>query len=177
MEVYVYKNPTCFSRWSIRYNDPLVGWEFVRDTERLAKERNLKTVMVTNGTANPDIIKSLLDTTDAMNIDLKAFSKSYYKDVVKGELKSVMNTVAMVASRCHLELTTLVIPGLNDTEEEMRRMCNWIASLDGGKKIPLHISRYFPAYHMSSGPTSIELIYRLRQVALETLDFVYTGNC
>ena len=161
------------------YNEPLIGYEFVRDTEKIAKEMDLKTVIVSNGTAKKEIVRELLETTDAMNIDLKAFSESYYRDVLKGNLHQVMDTIEMAAEKCHLELTTLIIPGLNDSEEEMEDMCSWIASLNGGwgKYIPLHISRYFPAYHMRENPTPISKIITLQEIAKKRLEYVYRGNC
>ena len=93
----------------------------------------------------------------------------------------VMRFIERAVKSCHVELTTLIIPGENDSEEEMRLMCDWIAGLEGmtpGQEIPLHISRFFPRFHMiDRGPTSVKKVYRLAEVAREKLKFVYTGNC
>ena len=118
---------------------------------------------------------------DAMNIDMKGFTDRYYRDVLGGDREMVMRFITRAVQSCHVELTTLIIPGENDSEEEMRSMCEWISSLKGiipGDEIPLHISRFFPRFHMTDREaTSVKKIYRLAEVAREQLKFVYTGNC
>lgn len=165
------------------YNEPLTGYEFVRDTARLVKEKGMKNVLVTNGTAELSVLDELLPYVAAMNIDLKGFSDRYYEEVLSGSRKMVMDFISMAAERCHVELTTLIIPGENDSDEEMKEMCRWIAGLkncDGGsgEMIPLHISRFFPRFNMTDrAPTDVDRIYRLAEIAREHLKFVYTGNC
>lgn len=161
------------------YNEPLVGWEFVRDTAGLFHERGMKTVLVTNGMASPEIQKEILPHIDAMNIDLKGFSDSFYRDFVGGDLDMVLRFIAAASERCHVELTKLIIPGKNDSEEEMREMAAWISSLRGGKgrEIPLHVTRYFPRYRWTAPATEVKTIYRLAEIAGESLQYVYTGNC
>lgn len=162
------------------YNEPLVGWEFVRDTARLVRARGMKTVLVSNGTAELPILEELLPVIDAMNIDLKGFTDEWYSSTLKGSLAQTMRFIENAAPCCHLEITTLVVPGANDGEAEMRRESAWIASLDGGRgrDIPLHISRFFPRYHMTDrGPTDVSRIYRLAEIARESLHYVYPGNC
>ena len=158
------------------YNEPLIGWEFVRDTAKLAKEQGLVNVMVTNGTAELPVLEELLPYIDAMNIDLKGFTEHYYTDVLGGSLEMVKAFITRAAEACHVELTTLIVPGENDSEEEMRKLSAWAAGLN--KEIPLHISRFFPRFHMMDRPpTNVAQIYHLAEIARENLAFVYTGNC
>jgi pyruvate formate lyase activating enzyme len=157
------------------YNEPLIGYEYVRDCAALLKANNLKSVLVTNGYINEEPITKLLPLIDAMNIDLKAFTESYYQ-TLKGHLEPVKRTIALCAPRCHVEVTTLIVPGQNDSEEEMRALSTWLAAID--KSIPLHISRFFPRYHMEDArATPVETIKNLAAVAREALTYVYTGNC
>ena len=157
------------------YNEPLVGYEFVRDTARLVHERGMKNVMVTNGFAELLILEELLPYIDAMNIDLKGFTDEYYQKL-GGNLETVKAFIARAARDCHVELTTLIVPGENDGEDEMEAEAKWIASLDAA--IPLHVTRFFPQYRMTDrGPTKVETVYRLRDIAGTYLSHVYTGNC
>ena len=160
------------------YNEPLIGYEYVRDTAKLVHERGMKNVMVTNGTAELPVLRELLPYIDAMNIDLKGFTEHYYSDLLGGNLKQVLDFIEEASECCHVELTTLIIPDENDSDEEMREMTAWIASLPGGEDIPLHISRFFPQFHMTDrGATDVSRIYQLADIARETLKNVYTGNC
>ena len=160
------------------YNEPLIGYEFVRDTAKLVHERSMKNVMVTNGTAELSVLEELLPYIDAMNIDLKAFTDRFYTDLIGGNRSQVLAFIKKAASCCHVELTTLIIPGENDSIEEMRELTAWVASLPDGADIPLHVSRFFPQFHMRDrAATDVSLIYRLADVARETLHYVYTGNC
>ena len=163
------------------YNEPLVGYEFVRDTARLVHGKGMVNVLVSNGTAEASVLEEILPFMDAMNIDMKGFTDRYYRDVLGGDREMVMRFITRAVQSCHVELTTLIIPGENDSEEEMRSMCEWISSLKGiipGDEIPLHISRFFPRFHMTDREaTSVKKIYRLAEVAREQLKFVYTGNC
>ena len=157
------------------YNEPLVGYEFVRDTARLVRERGMKNVLVTNGCAEPLVLEELLPYVDAMNIDLKGFTGEWYEKL-GGDLETVKRFIARAAQGCHVELTTLIVPGENDSEEEMDREARWIASLDW--EIPLHVTRFFPQYRMADkAPTPVERVYRLRDVAAQWLRYVYVGNC
>ena len=155
------------------YNEPLVGYEFVRDTAKLVREAGMVNVLVSNGTAELPVLEEILPYIDAMNIDLKGFTDRYYEKVLGGDRGMVMRFIERAAQSCHVELTTLI--------EEMRQMCAWIAGLSGrvpGNEIPLHISRFFPRFHMTDRPaTSVKKVYRLAEVAREQLRYVYTGNC
>ena len=158
------------------YNEPLIGYEFVRDTAKLVHEMEMRNVLVTNGMAEISVLEELLPWIDAMNIDLKGFTDHYYEDVLGGKRDMVMRFIEHSFSRCHIELTTLIVPGENDTEEEMRDLSGYISSLD--PEIPLHISRFFPRFHMTDrDATDVGKVYRLAEVARENLRYVYTGNC
>lgn len=166
------------------YNEPLIGYEYVRDAARCVHEHGLVNVLVTNGTAELEILQEIAPYIDAMNIDFKGVTDSYYRDVLKGSLPMVRNFIAEAAKLCHVELTTLIVPGENDTEAEMRQICEWICGLEdvfagrSGSQIPLHISRFFPRFHMTDRPaTDVKTVYRLAKVAQEYLEYVYTGNC
>lgn len=157
------------------YNEPLVGYEFVRDCSALIHERGLKNIVVTNGMICREPFLQLLPLIDAMNIDLKGFTEDFYKKI-GGDLKTVKQTIALAAPKTHVEVTTLVVPGENDSEEEMEALAAWLCSVSPG--IPLHVSRFFPAYRMlDRDPTSVEKVYALAAVAKKHLQYVYTGNC
>ena len=162
------------------YNEPLVGYEFVRDTAMLAKERKLKTVLVTNGTAELHVLEETGPYIDAMNIDLKGFTDQYYSKVLHGNRQQVMAFIKEAVRYSHVELTTLIVPGENDTEEEMRALSAWVSELRNpeGDSVPLHVSRFFPRFHMTDRPaTDVQKVYSLARTAAEVLDYVYTGNC
>ena len=166
------------------YNEPLIGYEYVRDAGRLVHEEGMVNVLVTNGTAGLGILKEIAPYIDAMNIDLKGFSTRYYENVVGGSLEMVLDFIREAVKVCHVELTTLIIPGENDSDEEMRQMTRWISRLEDasgkriGFKIPLHVSRFFPRFHMTDrDATDVKRVYHLADVAREHLKTVYTGNC
>ncbi len=166
------------------YNEPLVGYEYVRDTAKLAHEKGLLCVLVTNGTASLRVLEEIAPYIDAMNIDLKGFTDRYYRDVLKGDRKMTMDFIREAVRGCHVELTTLVVPGENDSREEMLELSGWIAGLTGvyggkaGNEIPLHISRFFPRHRMTDrGPTDVRTVYDLVRTAEQNLKYVYPGNC
>ncbi|MBR5420992.1 MAG: AmmeMemoRadiSam system radical SAM enzyme [Lachnospiraceae bacterium] len=160
------------------YNEPLVGYEYVLDCAELLHARGLKTVLVTAGLADKTVAEALRGKIDAMNIDLKSFREGFYTDLVRGDLETVKQFIRTAAEYAHVELTKLIIPGENDSAEEMEEMADWIASLPGGSDIPLHVSRFFPRYRMTDRPpTDTDLVYRLADTARKKLRYVYTGNC
>ena len=166
------------------YNEPLIGYEFVLDTAKLVREMGMKTVLVTNGTAELSVWKELAPCVDAVNIDLKGFTDRYYRDVLKGNRRMVMDLIECAVKTCHVELTTLIIPGENDSEEEMEALSSWVAGLKDeygrriGEDIPLHISRFFPRFRMQDrAATPVSKVYRLAETARKNLRYVYTGNC
>lgn len=157
------------------YNEPLVGWEYVLDTAKLVKDAGMKNVLVTNGTASPEVLKKLLPYIDAMNIDLKGFRDEYYQKL-GGSLAAVKEFIVQAVSDCHVELTTLIVPEENDSISEMEEEAAWIASVN--REIPLHVSRFFPRYQMGKAEaTSVKSVYDLAETAGKYLKYVYTGNC
>ncbi len=161
------------------YNEPLVGWEYIRDTGILVKQAGMKNVLVTNGTASVEVLEEILPLIDAMNIDLKGFHDSYYREL-GGDLETVKEFILHAAAGCHVELTTLIVPGKNDTISEMEKEAEWIASVEEavGKKIPLHVTRFFPRYHMmDKEATEVGKVYALAEAARKYLAYVFVGNC
>ncbi len=159
------------------YNEPLISYEYVMDTARLLREKDLKVVLVTNGCVNDEIADTVLPLTDALNIDLKSFQDDVYRNILGGNLAAVKNFIAKAAEQCHVELTSLIVPGMNDSEEEIRAMTQWIASLPHGEEIPLHITRFFPRYRMQDrNPTEKAAILKLVEIARQQLKYVFPGN-
>lgn len=157
------------------YNEPSVWYEFVYETAAKVKDRGMMNVLVTNGYINEEPLKQILPYIDAMNIDLKAFNDKFYRELVKGGLEEVKDTIRLSAENCHVEVTTLVIPGWNDSLEEMDAMAQWLASLS--PEIPLHLSRYFPNYMMTDRPpTPVSTLTALKETASRYLNYVYLGN-
>ncbi len=158
------------------YNEPLMSYEYVMEVGPLAKEQGLKNVMISNGYINPQPLDKLLDVIDCFNIDLKSFSDDFYKKYTGGNLSPVLNTLKKIrASGQHLEITFLVVPGLNDDEESFGLMLHWIAD-NLGKQTVLHLSRYFPQYKMDNPPTSVQKLTDFYRIANEHLEYVYIGN-
>jgi pyruvate formate lyase activating enzyme len=135
----------------------------------------MKNVIVTNGSVLPEVLDEVLPYTDAMNIDLKGFSENWYKKL-DGDLETVKNAITICAKHCHVELTTLIVPGCNDSKDEIQQLAAWVASVN--REMPLHITRFFPRWHMSEKePTSVQAIYSLADTARRYLAHVFTGNC
>ncbi len=161
------------------YNEPLVGYEYVLDASVKVHENGQKTVLVSNGCVTQEVADLVIPHIDAANIDLKGFTDEYYSKVLKGDRDMVMEFIKRAAGQMHLELTTLIVPGFNDSVEEMRRLSGWVAELDSGRgadTIPLHITRYFPRYKMDVPATDVSLIYELADVASGYLANVFPGN-
>ncbi len=157
------------------YNEPLVGYEYVRDCAGLAHRAGMLNVLVTNGTIGEAPWRALLPLIDAANIDLKGFTENWYRQL-GGDLETVKRSILVAAEYCHVEITTLIVPGENDSEEEIRSLARWLSAVD--RNIPLHLSRFFPRYRMADRPpTPVARVYRLADMAREYLSFVYTGNC
>ncbi len=158
------------------YNEPAIWFEFIRDVAVLFRKETKKNVMVTNGYIALEPLALYLDLIDAFNVDLKAFKSDFYKKLTGAELEPVKKALKKISiSGRHLEITTLIIPGLNDTSEDMEQQCKWIAA-ELGSSIPLHLSRYFPTYRRENPPTSLEKLYELYQIASAYLKYVYIGN-
>lgn len=163
------------------YNEPLVGWEYLRDCSLMAHEVGLANVLVSNGCANEGVIRILAPLLDAANIDYKGDADRFYR-MCAGSRETVRSTIELLAATptCHLEVTTLVIPGENDTPEEMHAIASWLASLEARyhTDLTLHVTRFFPRWRMQDrGPTPVRQVYQLADVAREHLDHVLVGNC
>lgn len=157
------------------YNEPLISWEYVLDTSRLLHEQNMKSVLVTNGTVSLPVMETLLPYIDAMNIDLKGFRDEYYGKL-GGSLDVVKAVIQRAAPACHVELTTLIVSNENDALGEMEEEAKWIASVSDS--IPLHVTRFFPSYHMQDrGATDVKRVHELKAVAERYLKNVFVGNC
>lgn len=155
------------------YNEPMIWYEFVLDTSKKAKENGLCNVLVTNGYIEEKPLMELLPHIDAMNIDLKG-GREFYKRICKGNLDSVRKTIELSYGMTHIEVTNLVIPGLNDSMAEIEEMAKWLSSVS--KDIPLHLSRYYPQYKMDRPETSIGTMLSARETARKYLNYVYIGN-
>ena len=157
------------------YNEPFIWYEFVLETAKLAKEEGLENVLVTNGFVNPKPLEEMLPFIGAMNIDLKSIDDEFYRKYCKGSLEPVLRTIKTSAGACHVELTNLVIPGLNDSEENFKRLVDWIYD-NVGADVPLHFSRYFPCYKLDQPLTSKETLEKAYKIAKKKLKNVYLGN-
>ena len=157
------------------YNEPLVGWEFVRDCAREIRRRGMCNVLVSNGCAEPAVVDALAPLIDAANIDLKGPGQDYY-DWVGGSFDATLQTIAALhAAGCHVEVTTLVVPGRNDTEADMDAVASAVAAVS--PDIPLHVTRFFPRFRMrDASPTDVAAVRRLADVARTRLSRVLTGN-
>jgi pyruvate formate lyase activating enzyme len=154
------------------YNEPFVGYEFVFSCATLIRKAGLKNILVTNGYINPEPLEALLPFIDAMNIDIKGYNGGTY-DRVGGTLEVVKNTVEMSFKACHVEVTTLVLPGEN--EDDVEDIAKWISSLD--KELPYHLSRFYPRYKYSDRTsTSRETMFKLKETAERYLKNVFLGN-
>ncbi len=155
------------------YNEAMTGYEFVRDSAKLVHEAGMKNVLVTNGMATIPILEEVLPYIDAMNIDLKGFRPEIYRRF-GGDLETVKAFILRSSKECHVELTSLIVPGFNDSIEDMEKEASWIAEIS--PEIPLHITRYFPRYKMHEKATDISLLRRLQQTAQKSLRHVRLGN-
>lgn len=156
------------------YTEPLIWFDYLLDVCPLIKREGLVNVLVTNGMINEEPLKELLPLIDAMNIDLKSMRDGFYKKVVKGDLEAVKRTIRESKKACHIEVTNLIIPTLNDSKEEIDELIEFVASV--GKDTPLHFSRYFPHYKFDIPPTPIQTLKDAYKRAKEKLYYVYLGN-
>ena len=158
------------------YNEPIIWFEYVLETAKLAHEKGLNNVLVSNGFINPAPLDELIPHMDAFSIDLKGFTEDFYRDFTDSKLEPIkQNLIKLAKSGKHLEITNLVITGINDDENIFREMTEWIAE-NCGKNTVLHISRYFPMFKIDNLPTSQSKLESLYNIAKEKLDFVYLGN-
>lgn len=158
------------------YNEPSIWYEYVYDTAKLLKSKtpDKSVVLVTNGYIEKEPLKQLLPYVDAMNIDLKAFTDKYYKNICGGKLQPVLDSIETASRECHVEITTLLVNRENDSEEEVEKIAYFLASIN--RDIPLHLSRYFPNYKLENPPTEVERMLKDWQIAKKYLNYVYLGN-
>jgi pyruvate formate lyase activating enzyme len=158
------------------YNEPVIWFEYMKDVAIAVKNSNLSTVMVSNGFVNIEPLDEIIQFIDAFNIDLKAFNNEFYRKLTGSDLNPVKNSLKqIIKGEKHLEITTLIIPGQNDSVTEMEQQTKWIAG-ELGKNVPLHLSKYFPMHKRNDPATSQESIERLYEIASKNLDYVYMGN-
>ncbi len=157
------------------YNEPFVWFEFVLETAEAARQAGLKNVLVTNGFVNPEPLAELLPYIDAANIDIKSIRDEFYVKVCSGRVAPVLETIKAMAGRCHIELTNLLIPTLNDSPEDILDLVDWIAA-NIGPNIPIHFSRYFPCYKMTVPPTPLKTLFEAQAIAEKKLKHVHLGN-
>ena len=158
------------------YNEPLVGFEFVRDCSRLVRAAGGRNVLVTNGYCETEPAAEILPLTDALNIDIKSIDEEFYKNQVKGRLAPVLKFCRQaVAAGCHVEITNLVIPGLNDSDDGFRRLSAWIRD-ELGPLVPLHLSAYHPDYRLEIPSTPAATLRRGHELCRQALSYVYIGN-
>ncbi len=159
------------------YNEPSIFYPYARDIGILAKEKGLKNVFVTNGFESIYEIEDMKNWVDACNVDIKSFKDEYYKKVLKGNLADVLDTVKKLKDEeIWQEITTLVVPGDNDSEKELTQIAEFIASV--GTEIPWHITRFHPDYKVQDkGPTPIETMLKAYEIGKKAgLKYVYLGN-
>ncbi|MDX9703151.1 MAG: AmmeMemoRadiSam system radical SAM enzyme [Candidatus Auribacterota bacterium] len=156
------------------YTEPLIWFEYVYDCSKLANEKGLKNVLVTNGYINPKPARELLPYIDALNIDLKSIDPDFYANLCGGKIEPVKAFIKQASKQAHVELTNLVIPTKNDSDDQLDELCRFVASVD--ENIPLHFSAYFPQYKMDVPRTPVETLLKARKIAQKYLRYVYLGN-
>lgn len=156
------------------YNEPIIFYEYVYDTARLVAENGQSNVMVTNGIIQQEPLEEILPYIDAMNVDVKSMDNKFYKRFCGGRVEPALRTVENAIDRCHIEITNLLIPGENDSEEEIHELVDWAA--DVSPDMPLHFSAYRPAYKEKIPATGRESLQRAFDIATEKMHHVYVGN-
>lgn len=170
-----YKTPSI----AYTYNDPTIFGEYVIDISKLAREKNIKNVMVTAGYIDKEARKDVYKYIDATNIDLKAFTETFYHKLTFSHLNDVLDTLLWIKNETEvwLEITTLLIPGENDSQDEIKQLCNWI-SANLGENIPLHFTAFHPDFKMRDKQrTPSSTLDMARDIAIaEGLNYCYVGN-
>ena len=158
------------------YNEPFIWYEYMFDIAEQIRNHGGRNVVVSNGYINERPLKDILPLIDAFNIDIKSFDEKTHRQFTGGDLKYVLNTLKFIAeAEKHLEITLLIVPGINDTLEQFEKMIGWIIdNLD--RDVPLHLSRYFPHYRMKNGPTDYILLEEFASYAGKYLNYIYIGN-
>lgn len=159
---------------SYTYTEPTIFYEYLMDTAKIAKENCVKNVWVTNGFINPKPLKEALPYIDAMNVDLKAFSEEFYQNICGARLRPVLETIKTAFRETHIEITNLLIPTLNNSNEDIEKLVDFVSELSD--EIPLHFSAYRPMYKMEIKSTPVETLYKAKEIAERKLKYVYLGN-
>lgn len=159
------------------YNEPTIWYEFAYDTAKVVKEHGYYTIFVTNGYMNPEPLRKLAPYLDAMNIDLKAFRNELYLKMSGAHLKPVIDTLILAKKLgIHIEITTLLVPGFNDAEDDLRRQAEWIVE-NLGADVPFHLTRYHPDYKYNAPATPLHMLIDSYRIAKKAgLNYVYLGN-
>jgi len=156
------------------YTEPLMWYEYVLDAAEAVKKAGLKNVLVTNGFLEPEPFDRILPLIDALNVDIKSMDEDFYKRVCRGRLAPVLRNVEHAVGKAHIEITNLVIPGLNDTDSHFDRLARFMGGLD--PFMPLHFSRYHPMYKLEIPATPVETLLRAAEIARQRLKYVFVGN-
>lgn len=157
------------------YTEPIMWFEYIKDVAPLLRANGLKVVLVTNGYVQPGPLEDLIGITDAMNVDIKGFRELFYRRICKGKLQPVLENIRRIAaSGIHLELTNLIIPEENDSDEDLTALIDFVASVS--PRIPLHFSAFHPDYKLHREATPVETLLRARKLAEGKLAYVYLGN-
>jgi pyruvate formate lyase activating enzyme len=160
------------------YSEPVVFWEYVRDVATVARKAGLRPTVVSNGFIQEQPLREVLPLLDAVKVDLKAFTERFYQEQVRGKLEPVLKSLEIIhGSGTWLEIVVLLVPTLNDSEDEVRRLAAWVKQ-HLGPEVPLHFTRFHPTYRLTNlPPTPVEILERAwRAATAEGLRFVYLGN-
>ncbi|MFC1501536.1 AmmeMemoRadiSam system radical SAM enzyme [Elusimicrobiota bacterium] len=157
------------------YNEPLINYEWIKETSFLIRKNGLKNVIVSNGYINREPLEEIMPFIDAVNVDIKFFKEKSYKKLCGADLSKVLETVeTLVKNKKHVEITNLIITAENDSEKEIKALVEWVASLS--LDIPLHFSKYCPAYKMKNLETTLDTLVNAYNIAKKSLKNVYIGN-
>jgi len=156
------------------YNEPTIHIEYLLDAAATARANGIKNVLVTAGNLNSEPARELLELMDAVNLDLKSFDGEYYRQTLRADLAAVLEFAGLAAERCHLEVTTLLVPGVTDSEEAVHRIAQFVSDID--RSIPFHLSAYHPTPGYRTPPTPASTIHARAATARHYLHYVYTGN-
>jgi pyruvate formate lyase activating enzyme len=156
------------------YSEPTIHFEYLREAMKAAHDAGLKTVLVTNGCLSEAPARDLLALTDAANVDLKCWSAEQYARLLGGNLEAVLGFIRVAAELSRVEVTTLVVPGLSDSPEDVAAIASFLAGISAD--IPFHLSAYHPAYHSSAPAVATETMEELAGLARRALHYVYVGN-
>jgi pyruvate formate lyase activating enzyme len=159
---------------SYTYTEPFMWFEYLLDVGELIHNAGGKNILVTNGMINKAPLQEILPLIDAMNIDLKTMDSEIYQKTLGGDLETVKQTIILAHDKCHIELTNLLVTGLNDRKRDINKLIDYVASID--KDIPLHFSRYYPNYHYEKPPTHEKKLEYAYVQAKEKINYVYLGN-